>query len=175
MKIFGWSIGGNSKNLTNEKTQDISWSSIVGHVFRVLEFDRAGTTMDSSGRITPVDDFSPYGYLLVESPTYKLPFKLQIVHRDDFFLATTFFDDPNVLKQFKDMDLLVTYIPEYKTADGRIGISHALHYNITLKGILEQYYKNESHLTNPEPGKIFGKFIYHGEIKIGTNFNPSLY
>jgi hypothetical protein len=175
MKIFGWSIWGNSRKFTNEKKKDISWPSIVGHVFRVLEFDRAGTTIDSSGRIIPVDDFSPYGYLLVESPVYQIPFKLPIVHRDDFFLATTFFDDPEILRQFKDMDLLVTYIPEHKTADGRIGIRHALHYNVTLKGVLERYYNNESHLSHPEPKKIFGEFIYHGEIKIGTNLNPTLY
>lgn len=174
MKIFGWSIWGNSRNSTNKEKQDISWPSIVGHVFRVLEFDRAGTIIDSSDLITPVDDFSPYGYLLVESPVYQIPFKLPIVHRDDFFLATTFFDDPKILRQFKDMDLLVTYIPEHKTADGRIGIRHALHYNVTLKGVLERYYNNESHLLHPEPQKIFGEFIYHGEIKIGSNFDPSL-
>lgn len=51
----------------------IKWTDIVGHVFRVLEFDRGGTTVGPSDKVKASGRFKPYGYLLVESPILNPP------------------------------------------------------------------------------------------------------
>lgn len=40
-----------------------------------------------------MNDAEPYGYLRAESPILNQPLSLPIVHRDDFILATTVYDD----------------------------------------------------------------------------------
>ena len=48
--------------------REISWSDVVNHAFRVLEFDRNNTTIDRNGQVKVKSAFQPYGYLFVESP-----------------------------------------------------------------------------------------------------------
>ena len=104
-------------------------------VFRVLEFDRAGTTVTPDGKVEAVSRGLPYGYLLVESPIMNQPARLPIVHRDDFVLATTVFDEPAVEDILRSTELLVTYAPKRTLSDGRMAHpSHALHYVLTPRG-----------------------------------------
>ena len=153
---------------------DIKWIDIVGHVFRVLEFDRAGTIIGPDDTVKASSSFKPYGYLLVESPILSQPVRLPIVHRDDFFLAASVFDEPKLLKAIETEDLLVTYVPKHKLPMGAIGLSHGLHYVITLRGTLERYYSagNDMHMRNPAPEKIFGALVWDGELRVKINPNP---
>ena len=51
-------------------------------VFRVVDFDRSGTTVDLDAGSHSVEAGSkaePYGYLLVESPTLNQPVELPII------------------------------------------------------------------------------------------------
>lgn len=86
-------------------------------VFRVLEFDRAGTTIDDRGNVKAVDSFRPYGYLLVETPILNNRAKLPIIHRDDFLLASSVFDEP----------VLADFVKEIPSAPvGNVGFSENL-------------------------------------------------
>ncbi|UCB43536.1 MAG: hypothetical protein JSV77_02505 [Dehalococcoidales bacterium] len=153
------------------------WIDIVGHVFHVLEFDRAGTKIVSGNKVKAKSLFKLYGYLLVESPILTRPPRLPIVHHDDFLLADSVFDEPRWFQAIQNDELLVTYVPEHIQHDGRVaGFSHALHYVIIPKGTLQKYYTfgNKKHQTHPEPEKLFGKLGWHGEIRVQVNRNPKL-
>ena len=41
-------------------------------------------------------------------------------------------------------------------------------------GTLAQYYafKNDEHMRQPAPEKLFGQFIYEGAVSVGMNQNP---
>ncbi len=156
--------------------RDIEWIDIVSQVFRVLEFDRAGTIVGSGDTVKAASSSNPYGYLLVESPIFNQPAKLPIVHRDDFLLAASVFDEPQLLEVIEKEELLVTYVPKHKLPKGLIGMSHALHYVITPRGTLDRYYEveNDGHMTKPEPEKIFGTLVWDGEIKVQVNPRPEI-
>lgn len=157
--------------------RDISWSDIVRHVFRVCEFDRSGTTIGPDGQVYPVSEVSPYGHLLVESPILNQRARLPIIHRDDFILAASVFDDPRVAGRLSQEDLLVTYAPKHHRHDGRSGSPHhVLHYVLTPRGALYRYYAvdDDAHMRSPKPEKLFGPFVYEGIISVGVNPEPRL-
>lgn len=91
MKFFNWfnSLG---IPVVGHK---IKWIDIIGHVFRVIDFDRDGTKIDQNGKVVSTTQVKPYGYLLVESPIMKKTIRLPIIHHDDFRLAASVFDDSN--------------------------------------------------------------------------------
>ena len=152
--------------------------------FRVLEFDRNDTVSDLNKGPRSVRTRSktePYGYLLVSSPTLNQPVRLPIIHNNDFWLASSVFDDPAVLHWVNDpeTELLVTYAPEHMSKDGRSASPHhVLHYAITPRGSLERYYSDDktgdNRMSRPEPDLLFGPFIYEGEIKVRMNPDPQL-
>lgn len=78
--------------MTPEVGREIQWTDIVRHVFRVLDFDRAGTIIGPGNSAKAASSLGAYGYLLVESPILNQPVRLPIVHRDDFLLAASVFD-----------------------------------------------------------------------------------
>jgi len=160
--------------MTTEIGKDIGWAEIIGHAFHVLEFDRAGTKIGPGNKVKEKGFFKPYGYLLVESPILNQPVRLPIVHRDDFLLADSVFDEPKWFQVIQEEELLVTYVPKHKLPGGAIGTSHGLHYVITPKGTLEKYYMagNDVHMENPEPEKLFGTLAWDGEIRVQVNNNP---
>jgi len=165
------------RSITPEIGRDIAWIDIVHQVFRVLEFDRAGTTIGPNDTVKAASGFMPYGYLLVESPIMNQPLKLPIVHRDDFILAASVFDDPEIAKVVEDEELLVTYAPKRMLPDGRMASpAHSLHYVMVPRGTLARYYDfdNDVHMANPAPEKIFGPFVWDGEIKVQANPHPKL-
>ena len=154
--------------------KEIGWADIVGHVFRIRDFDRAGTTIGAGGEINAISSGQPYGYLLVESPILNQAAKLPIGHRDDFLLASSVFDEPKLDHVVTDEELLVTYVPKHKLPGGLGGITHALHYVIVPPGTLDQYYASgdDIHFEKPAPEKLFGQLVYKGEIKVQVNQNP---
>jgi hypothetical protein len=163
--------------MTPEVGRDIEWTDIIRHVFRVLEFDRAGTTIGPGDTVKAASSFNPYGYLLGESPILNQPARLPIVHRDDFLLAASVFDDPQLLEAvFGREELLVTYVPKHKLPKGLAGRSHALHFVITPRGTLDRYYEvgNDMHMASPAPEKLFGTLVWEGEISVKVNSHPEL-
>jgi len=171
MSLFNWF--GNKG--VPEIGRSIKWIDIIGKVFLVKDFDRAGTIIDAQGNIRAKSNFKPYGYLYVESPIFTGAIKLPITHRDDFLLASSVYDDPKLSEQIKKFELLVTYVPKNKLPDGFAGITHALHYVITPPQTMEYYYKIKALKDSPSnPEKLFVKFAWEGEIKVNINLNPEL-
>jgi hypothetical protein len=181
LALFSWSVnrkmGALLDSITPEVGKGIKWIDIVGQVCRVLEFDKDGTIIGSDNQVKATSSFKPYGYLLVESPIFNQPVRLPIVHRDDFLLASSVFDDPSVAETIEEDELLVTYVPKRTLPNGMMaGTSHALHYVITPRGTLDRYYEvdNDKHMTSPSPEKLFGKLVYDGEIRVQVNPNPTM-
>ena len=163
--------------LTPEVGRDISWADIVYHAFRVLEFDRMDTTIDENNQVVASSSVRPYGYLLVESPILNYKVKFPIIHRDDFFLAASVFDEPALAGIGETGELLVTYAPERLLPKGLSGSpSHVLHYVIAPRGTLDAYYSinDDMHMAKPDPQKLFGPFVYHGKIGVQINSEPKL-
>ncbi len=157
--------------------QHIIWENIVGKVFRIMQFERAGSVIDANGNIQVKRKLRPYGYLHVVSPDYKEPVLLPIIHKDDFLLASSFFDDENLLELFllKDVELLVTYVPKEKLPNAFAGGYHALHYVITPPDTIDYYYKIQAlRKVKASPEKLFIKFIWEGETRIQVNKEPDL-
>ena len=156
--------------------QDIKWTDIVRQVFRVLEFDRADTTVLADGTVKATTLTKPYGYLLVESPILNVKARLPIINRDDFALATTVYDEPQLAELVAQEELLVTYFPKHKLPMGFAGKTHALHYVIAPRGTLERYYEfnNDEHMANPAPEKLFKKFAWEEEIRVEVNLDPKV-
>ena len=155
----------------------IGWADIIGEVFRVREFDRAGTTVAPNDQVQAKSPIQPYGYLLVESPILNQQAQLPICHRDDFLLASSVFDEPKLAPVVEEAELLVTYVPEQKLPDGRAaGVRHALHYVVVPPGTLQEYYDvgDNMHMAKPAPQKLFGPFLYEGEIRVQINRDPEL-
>lgn len=154
---------------------DISWLETIRHLFKVLEFERTGTTIGPNDYIQTPSDVRPYGYLIVESPILAEAVRLPIVHRDDFLLAASVFDEPRLAGLVDEEELLVTYAPRKVLAKGLSGdSSHALHYVMTAYGTLDDYYANDNNRANPAPEKLLGPLVYDGEIKVGLNFEPEV-
>lgn len=170
MKIFSWL----KSSSIPEIGRDISWFEIIRHVFQVSEFERAGTKIDENNNVIAKSSFKPYGYLIVSSPILNQTVRLPIVHKDDFLLAASVFDDPNLSKEIQKLELLVTYIPKNIRPDGLAGIWHSLHFVITKPGTLDKFYTNESDITKLNPEKIFNNISWEDEIRVGINPNPRI-
>lgn len=174
---FAAATGVDSRSIVPIVGQHISWADIVRHTFRVHDFDRAGTTVEPNGRVK-AGDAGPYGYLLVESPILNQRVSLPIIHRDDFILATTVFDEADLVGALAtETELLVTYAPKHVLPKGLSGsASHVLHYVMVPQGTLDQYYSmnGDTHMASPAPEKLFGQFIYDGEIRVQVIPEPAL-
>ncbi|MDP2684630.1 MAG: hypothetical protein Q8P20_06335 [bacterium] len=141
----------------------ITWDKVINQVLKVLEFDRNKTTINENGEVKAKSAFTPYGYLLVESPILNKIYRLPIIHRDDFMLATYFFDNPSIKEIQQVADLLVAYSPKHVNELGlSVSPHHVLHYAVKPKGTFEKYYSNK----NNAPEKILGPFKYDGMIDI---------
>jgi len=165
------------KDIIPEIGRDISWADIVNQVFRVLEFDRNDATIEQNNKVKAQSLFKPYGYLLAESPILNQKVRIPIIHRDDFLLAASVFDEPKLADLVVDEELLVTYAPKHLLPKGLSGSPHhVLHYALTPRGTLDSYYSmnNDIHMAKPEPQKLFGSFVYQGEIKVQINPEPEL-
>ncbi len=174
---FKEAIGIDVRDIIPEIGRDISWGNIVRHVFHIVEFDRSDTIIEQNDAVKATSLFKPYGYLLVESPILNTKARLPIIHRDDFLLAASVFDEPKLAQLIIDEELLVTYAPKHLLPKGLSGSpSHVLHYVITPRGTLDSYYSmnNDAHMATPEPEKLFGQFVYEGEIKVQVNSEPKL-
>lgn len=163
--------------ITADIGREIKWTEVIRQVFRVLEFDRAGTTIGPGDTVKAASLVDPYGYLLVESPILNRPVRLPIVHRDDFLLAASVFDEPRLADAVKgEEELLVTYFPKHKLPGGLAGASHAVHYVICPRGTMDRYYEagGDIHMAKPAPEKLFGSFVWEGEIRVEVNPHPML-
>ncbi|MEN6335596.1 MAG: hypothetical protein ABFE01_15200 [Phycisphaerales bacterium] len=158
--------------------QHIQWSDIIGQVFRVREFDPGDTVLQADGQVSAKTLAQPYGYLLVESPILNQPAVLPICHRDDLFLASSAFDEPKMAQAVvEEAELLVTYLPQDVFPDGRAAsLQHHLHYVVVPLGTLHRYYEvaDAVHLAKPAPEKLFGSFMYEGELRVQANPDPHL-
>lgn len=176
-KKFKETMGVDVKDIIPEIGKEISWADIVNHAFRVLEFDRNETTVNENNQVKAKSSFQPYGYLLVVSPILNNRVRLPIIHRDDFLLAASVFDEPKLSDLVESQELLVTYAPKHLLSKGLSGSPHhVLHYAIVPSGTLDSYYSvnNDAHMTKPEPQKLFGPFVYQGEIKVQINSEPKI-
>jgi len=176
-KKFEEATGVDIKDIIVEIGREISWAEIVNHVFRVLEFDRSGTTIGQNNKVKEQNYFKPYGYLLAESPILTPKVRIPIIHRDDFLLAASVFDEPKLADLVVDEELLVTYAPKRLLPKGLSGSPHhVLHYVLTQHGTLDSYYSmnNDIHMAKPEPQKLFGAFVYQGYLKVQVNLEPEL-
>jgi hypothetical protein len=102
---------------------------------------------------------------------------MPIIHRDDFLLAASVFDEPKVLApiEAEDLELLATYAPKHLLPKGlSASPHHVLHYVIAPRGTLDSYYSknNGMYMAKPAPQKLFGPFVYQGEIKVQINSEP---
>jgi hypothetical protein len=155
--------------VTPEIGKEITWSDILSMAFRIVDFDRNETVITSSGDVRAKSPHEPYGYLLVDSPTLNQPVGLPIIHRDDFMLAASVFDDSDVMhaNEQQGREFLVTYQPQKTTKDGRSATpAHCLHYALVPRGTLDDYYEDDVRMSRPEPELLFGEFIYSGEIRV---------
>jgi hypothetical protein len=176
-KDFKEITGIDAKDIIPEIGKEISWADIVNHAFRVFEFDRNGTTVNENNQVKAKSSFQPYGYLLVESPILNNRVRLPIIHRDDFLLVASVFDDPKLASLIESEELLVTYSPKHLGPKGISGSPHhVLHYALVPSGTLDSYYSfnNDTHMAKPDPQKLFGPFVYQGEIKVQINLGQKL-
>ncbi|MFH0873414.1 MAG: hypothetical protein V1846_01085 [Candidatus Komeilibacteria bacterium] len=174
-KIFKETTGVDAKDIIPEVGKEILWEDIVNHTFRVLDFDRNGTIVDENNQLKAKSRFQPYAYLLAESPIMNNRVKMPIIHRDDFLLAASVFDDPKLSKLIGSDELLVVYAPQHLGPKGTSASPrHVLHYALVPSGTLDSYYSvnNDAHFVKPEPQKLFGSFVYLGEIKVQINSHP---
>ena len=171
-KNFKETMGIEAKDIIPEIGREISWLDVVNHVFRVFEFDRNGTTIDPNNQVKAKSSHGPYGYLLSESPILNNRVRLPIIHRDDFLLAASVFDDPKLSDLVVSKELLVTYSPKHLLPKGLSGSPHhVLHYAIVPSGTIDSYYSenNDANMTKPNPQKLLGPFAYEGEIRVQIN------
>lgn len=174
---FKEATGVDAKDIVPEIGLEISWADIVNHAFRVLEFDKTDTTIGQNNQVSATSLFKPYGYLLVESPILNQKVRLPIIHQVDFLLAASVFDEPELADLIADKELLVTYAPKHVLPKGLSGSPHhVLHYVIAPRGTLNSYYSidNDMHMAKPDPQKLFGPFVYQGEIRVQINSEPKL-
>ena len=99
------------------------------------------------------------------------------MHHDDFLLAASVFDEPRLINLVESDELIVTYSPKILGPKGLSGSPyHVLHYAIVSNGTLDYYYSvnNDAHMARPEPNKLFGQFVYDGEIKVKIYSEPKI-
>jgi hypothetical protein len=158
--------------------RNIMWIDVVRQVFRVLEFNRGTTEISENDTVKTTSHFAPYGYLIVESPVLSQPVRMPIVHRDDFRLAASVFDEPTLVDAIDQAaELLVTYAPKRYFPSGKVlGLSHALHYVIVPRGTIDRYYEiyQDTHMANLALEKLFGEFVYQGQLRVQVNPEPEL-
>jgi hypothetical protein len=155
--------------VTPEIGRELAWLDILSMAFRIVDFDRNGTVMTSSGDVRAKSPHEPYGYLRVESPTLNQPVSMPIIHRDDFMLAASVLDDPGVMhvSEQQGREFLVTYQPQKTTKDGgSASPAHCLHYALVPRGTLDDYYADDVRMSRPEPELLFGDFVYGGELRV---------
>jgi hypothetical protein len=155
---------------------EIPWKDIVRQVFLVTDFDRKDTQIVDDKVVDPGAN-KPYGYLVVESPILNQAARLPLIHRDDFWLAASVFDDPRWSEVIAsgDGELLATYAPRKVLANGFSGDpTHCVHYVLCPPGTLAKYYNfnADEHMRRPAPERLFGGFIYEGQVSVGVNQNP---
>ncbi len=167
MKIFNW-----FKKRPPLIGQAITWKDSIRQVYKVLDFDKFGTVITATGQVKAKSMISPYGYLLVESPTLQSRMRLPIIHQDDFLLASSVFDENGFDEMLNSHELLVAYVPKDYHPDGLAGVDHALHYVIVSLGTIDKYYKKLESNPNIDIEKIFGHLSWIGEIKVQVNLNP---
>lgn len=175
-RIYKETTGLDAAQIVAEIGRDISWADIINHTFRVIEFDRCNTTIDRNLRVKARSTFLPYGYLLAVSPILNNRIRIPIIHRDDFLLAASVFDEPKLAAMVEDEELLVTYAPKHLLPKGLSGSPHhVLHYTIVPHGTVDSYYSknNDMYMANPDPQLLFGQFVYEGEIKVNINPEPT--
>jgi hypothetical protein len=161
------------KSNSQEIGKSISWRDSIGIIFKIIDFDKNGTTIDKSGNLKTKNSFSPYGYLIVNNPTFSGNFKLPIIHKDDFLLASSIFDEPSLNETVKTKDFLVTYRPKEIMPSGLAGILHALHFVITpINTLSDLYYIYTDNLSDHQIESIFINFKWEGEIKVHVNPKP---
>ena len=158
--------------------RDCEYLIVIGQVFRVIGFDRAGTVIRGD-KVKAKSLFKPYGYLILESPILNegVTARMPIIHHDDFMLAASVYDEPKVLELLEDGELLVTYIPRKIKGKGlSASPHHVLHYSITPAGILENYYEVEDgiHMREPAPEKLFD-IRWDGIIRVKVNPEPEIW
>jgi hypothetical protein len=177
MKIFDRIFKSKDKPDIPDIGRDIEWTDVIRQVFRVLDFDRNKTVIREDGKVVIRSIFKPYGYLLVESPVLNQQARLPIMHRDDFLLAASVYDNPFLVEDIKKKDLLVTYIPRQELPGGfAAGVTHTLHYIITSKNVIDKYYEEgkDARIAKPEPEKLFYNIAWEGAIRVGINLDPEL-
>jgi len=181
IKEFQSNLSKPPKGFVPEIGKHIEWVDIVEMVFRVLDFDRSKTVITPDGQVHASTKTQPYGYLLVESPTLNQPVGLPIIHKKDFLLASSVFDEPWLAEQINGphAELLVTYAPKSIWRNGKSKSPwHALHYTIAPRSTLESYYsdneRGDKRMSNPEPEILFGPFKYTGEIVVGSVDKPNV-
>jgi len=148
---------------------EIAWSDVLSMVFLISHFDRNGTVITNFEDVKAKSQNEPYGYLIVVSPTLNQPVSLPIIHKDDFILAASVYDNPYAMQVNEEQgrEFLVTYQPQKTTKDGRSATpAHCLHYALVPRGTLKNYYVDDTRMSRPEPKLLFGEFIYSGEIRV---------
>jgi len=169
MKLINWF----NKPNKQEIGKTISWKDSIGIVFKISEFDASGTLIDLNGNVKSKNLSKPYGFLVVENPNLKGSFRLPIIHRDDFLLASSIFYEANQVKIIKTKDFLVTYRPKIINPNGLAGIHHSLHYVIAPLNTLNTFYnKFDSDKIGSNIESLFIKFVWEGEIGVQINQNP---
>lgn len=172
MKFFNW-LRRPSEFATVGK--DIKWNQIEREVLRIINFDRSDTVIDNNGKVISKSSLRAYGFLTIDWPVIERKVKLPIIHRDDFLLASSIFDNSEFLKEVEGFDILVTYCPIDPKVDENSVFLHKLHFVITPPNTLEKYYemRNKSFL-GCDPEILFGDFAWMGELKVKINSNPDL-
>lgn len=173
MGIFNL-FGRSRKVLTtdNEIGKKISWKDSINIVFKIVDFDSNGTSVDHLGNVHSKNMYEPYGYLSVNNPNYTGVLKLPIIHKDDYLLVEQYFTNTQLKKIIDDKDFLVVYRPREITPEGLAGIYHCLHYVITPQGTFTEFFKKygcSSNEVNIE--KLFIKFSWD-MVKVETNETP---
>jgi hypothetical protein len=116
-------------------------------------------------RAVQSNPFKPYGHLIVDFHPFSKKAKLPIIHRDDFFLATTVYDEPRIMERMSEIELLVTYAPFELMRNGMSGSPHhVLHYALAPIGTFERYHALAEE--DQRPVRLFGGFVYEGDVAV---------
>jgi hypothetical protein len=100
------------------------------------------------------------------------PIIVPIIHRDDYAMAASVFDDERLAASLKkDVECLVVYAPKRVVGKGLSGTpDHCLHYAICPRGTLEHYYRDDStgdrRMARPTPEVLVGPLVYKGNISV---------
>jgi hypothetical protein len=155
---------------------EIPWKDIVRQVVRVTSLDQKETKIVGDDAVGGGPN-QPYGYLIVESPIFTQPVRVPLIHRTDFALAASAYEDPRRATALAngEAELLTTYAPRKVLPNGFAGdVTHCMHYVLVPPGTLAKYYdfNSDQHMRQPAPEKLFGSFVYEGTVSVGMNQNP---